>query len=49
MKLIANGPYDNHAADMLRNVKELSREELQKLLAAERAAGRVDSNSSGDV
>ena len=49
MKLVGNGPYDNHKADMIRDVKELSREELLKLLASEGSNGKVDSTSSGDV
>ena len=49
MKVLGNGPYDNHKADKLRDVKDLSREALQKLVDSLREDGKVDSTSSGDV
>ena len=49
MKLIGNGPYDNHKADMMRDVKTLSREELRNELARLEEDDRLALNGSGDV
>ena len=49
MKVVATGAYDNHTADMIRNVKELSREELKKLLDSRGEDVNLGSNGTGDV